>query len=154
MFSVFSNRVGAGLQATVLALLLLLATGVAGSDAAPSQPTSLSINAPTTANGSVGRFFSWDPIPNTAAFPLKAAVTAGTIPPGLTLDAAFGSIGGTPTAAGVSSVTVQITDADNNSGSATVTITIPPEITPLTITSARAITVTVGNPVSFNSLLN
>ena len=153
MFSNFSKRVGAGFQTAVLALVLLLTTGLAWSDAATLKPAGITINAPTTASGNVGQEFSWLPNVNGAVFPLNATIVYGTLPPGLQLLTAESDVYGVPTATAVSTLTVQITDHDNNSAQATVTITISPTVvppSPLAITSTSSITVTVGNPVSFN----
>lgn len=55
--------------------------------------------------------------------PYTWAITAGSLPPGLTLNAATGIVSGTPTTAGSSSFTVQVTD--NNGNTSSVNCSIP-----------------------------
>jgi LPXTG-motif cell wall-anchored protein len=59
----------------------------------------------------------------TGTGPITFAVTAGSLPAGLTLDPATGVISGTPTAIGSSTFTVTATGSDG-SGDATLTIVI------------------------------
>lgn len=56
--------------------------------------------------------------------PPTFAVTAGTLPAGVTLNATTGVLSGTPSAAGAYSFTITATDAYGNSGSAAYTLTI------------------------------
>jgi hypothetical protein len=72
------------------------------------------------------------------ASPYKFAVTAGTLPAGLTLSAA-GSITGTPTATGSAAITVTATDANNATGSIKYT---------LTVNAATAPTISLGLPAT------
>jgi hypothetical protein len=69
--------------------------------------------------------------------PYRWAVTAGSLPPGLTLTTPFNSIGqisGTPTAQGAFQFTAQVTDSLGAIGTRALTITIG-TVQPLTITS-------------------
>lgn len=56
--------------------------------------------------------------------PYTFAITAGALPPGLSLDSAAGNITGTPTVFGVFSFTVQVTDSAAATASVTCTISI------------------------------
>lgn len=57
--------------------------------------------------------------------PFTWSVTAGTLPPGLTLSATGGTISGTATGTGMTyQFTIQVTDADSNTASAGVSITV------------------------------
>jgi len=78
----------------------------------------------------------------TGTIPMTWAVTAGALPSGLTLAPSTGSITGTPTVAGVSSLTVKAT---NPAGSVSQTLSLtvkapstPPSITTTTLPSALA----------------
>ena len=61
--------------------------------------------------------------------PFTFALTSGTLPSGLSLDANSGAITGTPLSLGTSSFTVQVTDADRDTVSANLSITINPALT-------------------------
>jgi hypothetical protein len=61
------------------------------------------------------------------------SILSGSLPPGLTLSAPSGAITGTPTSAGSSTFSVQVTSGDLTSEPASLTITIA-SLTPLTIT--------------------
>ncbi len=69
-----------------------------------------------------------------AAGPFTFAVTAGTLPPGLSLTTG-GALSGTPTAAGSFSFTITATDSDSDTGSQGYTLTI--DKAALTITTAN-----------------
>jgi hypothetical protein len=57
--------------------------------------------------------------------PFTWSITAGTLPPGLTLSASLGTISGTATGTGMTyPFTIQVTDADSNTASANVSITV------------------------------
>jgi uncharacterized delta-60 repeat protein len=56
--------------------------------------------------------------------PYSWAITAGSLPAGLSLDSATGEIYGTPTLAGASSFTVQVTDANSNTATKALSLTI------------------------------
>ena len=81
------------------------------------------------------------------------AVTAGALPPGLTLGAASGTISGTPTATGTFNFTVTVSDASGCSGSTAYSILIGCPANPTSINglptlcdNAGAYTLTQGSP--------
>jgi len=63
--------------------------------------------------------------------PYTWAVTAGSLPDGLSLGAATGVISGTPTAEGTFHFTVQVTDAASITGVKSFDLTIVPEVAPV-----------------------
>ncbi len=83
------------------------------------------VTSTTLANGTIGLPYS-APLTNTGGLaPFTWVVVSpgtGTLPPGLTLSGT--NISGTPTTAGVFPFTIQVTDADGNTASANVSITI------------------------------
>jgi hypothetical protein len=93
---------------------------------AVSDPLTLSVTSAPVVPATVtpprpvqGEPFSYT-IPGTGSPAPTYSVTAGTLPPGLVLDAATGTISGTPTATGTYTVTVTVT---NSAGSASTTLT-------------------------------
>ena len=68
--------------------------------------------------------------------PYSYAVTAGALPPGLTLNHAAGAITGTPTTSGNYSVSIGATDANNATTSVAYTIAIAPPPTTFVFTPA------------------
>ncbi|HVG21827.1 MAG TPA: putative Ig domain-containing protein, partial [Blastocatellia bacterium] len=58
--------------------------------------------------------------------PLTWSIVSGTLPAGLNLNPSSGLVAGTPAATGVSSVTVQVTDAQSRTAQRAVTITVLP----------------------------
>jgi Putative Ig domain len=84
------------------------------------------VTSTTLSNGTIGLAYSATLTNSGGLAPFTWSVTAGSLPPGLTLNAAGGIISGTPTAgtAGTYPFTIQVTDADSNTASANVSITI------------------------------
>ncbi len=70
------------------------------------------------------------------------ALTSGTLPAGLSLDPASGTISGTPTAAGPATFTVSATDTGNPPQTATQQLTLIVDTAPLTITAS-------GGPMTY-----
>lgn len=79
--------------------------------------------------------------------PYTWSVTAGTLPPGLTLDPTTGTIAGTPTASGGGDVTFEVTDAAGKTATATLSVTsvVP---APLAISTTSLPPGTAGTPYS------
>ena len=67
--------------------------------------------ATLTATGGIGPYHSW-------------IVTQGSLAPGLTLDSGTGVISGTPTTAGTSNFTVQVSDSESASANATAMLSL------------------------------
>ncbi|WP_408902873.1 putative Ig domain-containing protein [Methylobacterium radiotolerans] len=73
-------------------------------------------------------------------------LAAGTLPAGLTLDAATGAISGTPSAVGRSTVTLRVTDADGRTATVGTTISV---VDPMVLAASNSDAVaTVGQPFS------
>ena len=66
------------------------------------------------------------------------AITAGALPPGVTL-AANGTISGTPTATGTFNFTVTVNDASGCSGSQSYSITVVCQVNPITLTTSPSL---------------
>jgi hypothetical protein len=83
----------------------------------------LLLSPATLPNGTVGTAYNQTLTASGGTPPYTFAVTAGTLPPGLTLSA-DGVLSGKPTAAGTFNFTVTATDANGNTGSQAYAITI------------------------------
>jgi len=137
-----------------------------------TQPYSLTVAAPTItlpattlANGTMGAAYSAALNPASGGTsPYTYAVTAGALPPGITLSASTGTLSGTPTAAGNFNFAVTATDSSTGTGApyssaprgyALTIVNIPPVANPVSATvgynsGANPITlnITGGTPTS------
>ena len=99
----------------------------------PAPPTITTMSLP---DGTVTQPYNRT-LQRTGGTPPFAWSVTGTIPPGLNFDSSTGGISGTPTAAGTSNFTAQITDALSQSDTQDLSITIalpaPPNITTTTL---------------------
>jgi uncharacterized repeat protein (TIGR02543 family) len=83
------------------------------------------LTAPTSGlSAETGTAFSLAVAATGGAEPFTFAITAGTLPTGLTIDSTTGSISGTPTAAGTSTITVLVADDKGKTATASFTITV------------------------------
>ena len=80
--------------------------------------------------------------------PYTWSVSAGTLPAGITLNASTGVLAGTPTAAGTSSFTVKVTDANSQTATEATSITILSSVLTIALTSSTA-TAAPGGTVSY-----
>ena len=131
---------------------------------------SLSINVANPANpvtitsgnftGSVSTAFSQTLAATGGTAPYTWSVASGVLPAGLQLNSATGVISGTPSAAGASPVTFTATDANSQTGSKTITITIalpPAPVTSISVGSTTQPTVSLSTgapyPVDITGVL-
>jgi len=75
-------------------------------------------------SGEVGAAYSFTLTASGGTAPYTWSVTSGTLPAGITLKSSTGVLSGTPTAAGTSSFTVKVTDANSVSATASVSLTV------------------------------
>jgi hypothetical protein len=99
-------------------------------------PADLIITTTSLANGTAGVAYSATLAATGGVTPYVWSIVSGSLPAGLSLNASTGVISGTPTSAGTSSFTVQVTDAQNPADSDTqaLSLTINPPA-PLNITT-------------------
>jgi hypothetical protein len=110
-----------------------------------------SLNPAAVPDGTYGAAYASPPLPVTeapggAGGPYTFAVTAGALPPGLSLDGTSGALSGTPTKAAPFSFTVTATDGGGFTGSQGYTLTVSPAA--LTIT-AGSTTKPYGQALAF-----
>ena len=77
----------------------------------------LTVNPATLPAAVVGRPYSQTVVGSGGTAPYTFSITAGALPPGLTLNGVTGVISGTPTSGGAVSFTVQALDVNGNIGS-------------------------------------
>ena len=113
------------------------ATDSAGAHATKAYPVSIVAGLVVATNalpgGTVGGAYSGTLAGSGGSPPYAWSITSGSLPAGLTLDPATGAIAGTPTAAGTSAFTVQVTDSASRTATASLSILITP---PLAIAGA------------------
>ncbi len=84
----------------------------------------LQISSTTLPSATVGTLFLALLAATGGTPPYQWSAATGSLPAGLTLDAASGQITGTPTQAGTDSLSLQVTDANSAAASATVPLTV------------------------------
>ena len=113
-----------------LALTLMLPLGAAAQDKATKTLTLtvnsgvVAITTATTPGGMVGLAYQTSIAATGGLAPYTFSVSAGSLPTGLTVAASTGIISGVPTAAGPSSFTIRVADAENPTVSTTQAYTI------------------------------
>lgn len=98
----------------------------------------LSVNPATLPGGAAGTAYSQSLSQTGALGAPSYAITAGALPPGLTLSAG-GTISGTPTATGTFNFTVTVADASGCAGSRAYSITVVCPANPITFTAPSLI---------------
>lgn len=99
--------------------------------------------------GEVAVAYSQQPTVSGGTAPFTWAVTAGSLPAGVSINSATGLISGTPTAAGTFSVTVAVTDSFGQVASKTVSVVIVAQPT-LTFSTPSAAQVGVSYTTAFD----
>lgn len=125
-------------------------------------PAALSITTTSLPSGQVGTAYTATLAANGGTSPFTWTLTSGTLPAGLSLNAATGAISGTPTATANSTpLTFQVKDSGSPqqsktvsltltiTGAASISVAISPKRAGLTVTQTLAVTATVTND-SFN----
>ena len=84
----------------------------------------LNVTTTTLPIGSIGSVYSQTLTAIGGKVPYTWSITGGSLPAGLILDAATGTINGTPTVAGTNSITVQVKDANNTTSMLDLDVTV------------------------------
>jgi len=106
----------------------------------------VNITTKSLPNGSLNNPYNATLQATGGTLPYTWTVSSGALPTGLTLSSA-GAITGTPTAGGVASFTVQVTDSEKPAVSTTATLSI--SISPVSLTNTSLPNGIVGAPYSF-----
>ena len=109
----------------------------------PSVPVGTGTLNPPPSTGSTGTAFSYKLQNAGGVAPFQWAVTAGSLPPGLSLGAATGVISGTPTTGGSYSATVQVTDSGSPAKTASAVLPFV-IVTPLSVATSSLPAATVN----------
>jgi Putative Ig domain len=145
------RTVVSALAAGVLAAGLLNGTGLAAPPAqAAVRPAVKSLKVTTTSlpDATGGVVYSAKLAATGGVKPYTWSITAGTLPPGLTLVPATGLISGRPSAGGTSAFTVTVTDSQSPAATATANLSITVNVLPLTVTTSTLSVATAGVPYS------
>jgi hypothetical protein len=130
-------------------LLLLASCGGGGGGGGGGGPAPLVITTTTLADGVIGTAYTQTVITTGGTGAKNFSITTGTLPPGLVLNATSGAISGSPTgAAGVSDLTVSVTDSGSPQQTDTQALSV--EIaTPLVVTSGAPPLAMIGVPYNY-----
>jgi len=99
----------------------------------PSNPT---ITSASLSNGTTGASYIQVLTASGGSSPYTFSIQSGTLPAGLSLDAPSGTISGTPSAAGTSTVSFKVTDSATNNSTRTLSITVVAAALPQITTSS------------------
>lgn len=88
----------------------------------------LGISCNNPPNGLVNVFYTHAFLSGGGELPVTFAITAGSLPAGLTLNTATGVVSGIPTSAGTKTFTITVTDSFGAQASVTCTIIIPLDV--------------------------
>ena len=104
----------------------------------PPPPPILAIATTSLPTGTVGKAYSATLAATGGASPFIWSIVTGTLPAGLALAPSTGAISGTPTGSGTSSFTVQVKDANSQTATKSLSLTVnaAPSITLPSITTA------------------
>jgi len=120
-----------------------------------TEATSLAIIAgpalsfPAPPSGEIGTAYSDTLTASGGTGPYAWSVSAGSLPAGITLGAVTGTLGGTPTGAGTSTFTVEVTDADGQFATEATSLVV----TPSAALATSAASVSFGKPVTFTATI-
>ena len=109
-------------------------SGISGSTGLTVQAAPLSITTASLPNGTVGAAYSATLAATGGTGPYSWSIVSGSLPSGLTLNAATGAISGTPTAAATSNFTVQVSDSAIPAATSSKALSISVTATPTTVT--------------------
>jgi hypothetical protein len=124
--------------------------------AAPPPPPPVAVTTTALPNGRVGQSYSTTLVASGGSPPYQWALTAGSLPAGLALTAATGTLSGTPTAdANRLSLTFRVSDSSTSVETASVTLplTVNPATISLTVSPQRA-GLTLGQTLGLTATTN
>jgi hypothetical protein len=107
------------------------------------------LSFPVPPYGEIGAAYSDTLTPSGGTGPYTWSVSSGSLPAGITLDPATGTLAGTATAAGTFPFTVQVTDADGQPATEATTLVVAPSVA----LAASAASVSFGKPVTFTATI-
>jgi len=105
-------------------------SGGGGTNAVTLDPSQPVVSTASFPNGTVGAGYGATLAAAGGTSPYTWAITAGSLPPGLTLNTSTGAISGTPTTAGTSTFTVRVTDGASQTATKSLSITVDPSGAP------------------------
>jgi uncharacterized protein YhjY with autotransporter beta-barrel domain len=114
------------------------------------SPPTISLNPATLNNGTVGTSYSTTLTASGGSAPYTYAITAGSLPAGLSLNTGTGAISGTPSTSGTSNLTVTATDANSATGSQAYSITISDQAPVANAVSATLAANSSANTITLN----
>ncbi len=162
------NTSGLYTAPTVTSATNVTVTATSQADATKSASAAVTVDATNQqplkiANGGLpqgqqGNAYSEVFVATGGTSPYNWSIAAGTLPPGLALNAS-GDLGGMPNAAGTFAFTVQVTDAANNKATGNFSVTVvaggnfdgPAELPRVSVPSAMSDTPAPGSVISVNS---
>ena len=122
--SILLRQLALHARAAVLSFAAVLAVAIGVPMLAHADPTALTVSTTTLTAAEVNAAYSQTLAATGGTAPYTWTLVTGTLPVGVSLNATTGALTGTPTATGMSAITVRATDSSSNTATAALSLVV------------------------------